>query len=227
MFSIFKKKNTHLDRSINTGPVKDPVYNFKWYETGEGNPFQMRVLDIRSYTQHMISTTKDPNVAEGFVKNRASIGQEYRGFAFNAPTVLEVSLTYPHNGEKMEGAGYKAGEMEDKWDIYCWDNVMYFVRSWTGDVGYKAQVTYNDNHFSIQNIEFQRASSALEEQSIALNNVHFLISTLLFKRVQPHKIPRHLLTNEEIAAYSFAAFGRNSWYATYEDVIDSRTGSAV
>ncbi|WP_426669404.1 hypothetical protein ACPPVU_24720 [Mucilaginibacter sp. McL0603] len=216
MFSFFKKK----DQKKQTEQKANPLYDFKWYDLGEGNPFNKRILDIRSFTQQMTSTTQNRNVAELFLKNRAGIGQEYIGFRFKNCISIDTELIYRHNGEKVEGSGYKAKVMEDKWDIYAWNDIIYFVRSWTGDVGYKAFITYNHQSFTVYKIEFEGQNAAQSEQSLVINNIHFLLSTLAFKAVQPHKIPGHLITHEEIAAYSFALFGRNCWYATYDDITD-------
>jgi hypothetical protein len=217
MFNFFKKK----DQKKQPKAGIDPMYDFKWYDPGEGNPFNKRILDIRPFTQQMISTTKDHHVADLFLKSRASIGHEYVGFEFKNTISIDTQLLYPHNGNKIEGAGYKAKAMEDKWDIYVWNDIIYFVRSWNGDVGYKAFISYNDKSFTVYKIEFEGQTATNDEQSVAINNVHFLILTLAFKAVQPHKIPEHLVTNEEIAAYSFSSFGHNCWYATYDDVIDT------
>lgn len=196
------------------------MYNFNWYDVGEGNPFNKRILDIRPFTQKMISTTKDPAIAQLFLTNRQSSGEEYIGFDFENSTSVDTQLIYPHKGGKIEGVGYKAKVMEDKWDIYVWNDIIYFVRSWTSEVGYKAFITYSDNSLIVHKIEIDGNNRSESEQSIAINNVHFLISTLAFKAVQPHKIPNNLITNEEIAAYSFSVFGRDCWYATYDDVIN-------
>jgi len=216
MFNFFRKmiKTVPVEQGVN------PMYDFKWYDLGESNPFNTRILDIRPYTQQMISTTQDPRIAELFLINRKGIGQQYIEFEFKNGVSTDVHLTYSHDGKKIEGVGYKASTMEDKWDIYAWNDIIYFVRSWTGDVGYKAFITYNDKSFTVYKIEFEAVGEVENQLSIATNNVHFLISTLAFKAVQPHKIPDHLVTNEEIAAYSFSIFGRNCWYATYDDIIN-------
>jgi len=216
MFSFFKKK----DRKMRQLPATDPVYDFKWLDAGVDNPYNRRILDIRPFTQHMTSTTTDPIIATLFLQNREGVGQEYAGCEFENSISIDVRLIYPHNGEKIEGAGYKAKEMEDKWDIYAWNDILYFVRSWTGELCYRAFITYDDESFIVNRIEFKKLSERSNEQSMAINNIHFLISTLTFHAVRPHKIPEHLNTNEEIAGYSFSLFGRNCWCATYDDITD-------
>lgn len=199
----------------------NPSFNFKWHDPGNGNPLNKRILDIRPYTQYMISTTNDRKTAERFITNRKITGEEYKGFEFKSAVSVNAQLTYPHNGTRPEGICYKAGELEDKWDIYIWDDIIYFVRSWTSAVVYKAFINYSDGKLIIHKIEFETRGDNESESLIAINNVHFLISTLARKIVMPHIIPGHLKTYEEIAGYSFSLFGRNCWYATYEDILDT------
>lgn len=53
MFNWFKKKkSTNSDESERL--QQNDTYNFKWYEIGPDNPFNKRVLDIRSFTLNMI-----------------------------------------------------------------------------------------------------------------------------------------------------------------------------
>jgi len=217
MFNFFKKKEPKKPQEANV----DPKYNFKWYDIGGGNPFNKRILDIRPFTQEMTSTTQDPLIADLFLRRRESVGDEYAGFEFKNPSSMETRLLYPYDGGEFEGSIYKAKAMEDKWDICGWNDIIYFVRSWTGNVCYKAFIVYDDKSVTVEKIEYERHSVTNDEQSIAINNVHFLLLTLAFKAVRPHKIPEHLVTNEEIAAYSFSLFGRNCWYATYDDTIDT------
>ncbi|MEO3402978.1 hypothetical protein AAFN85_03690 [Mucilaginibacter sp. CAU 1740] len=217
MFSLFRK----AIRTMPADQSNDPSLNFKWYDPGDGNPLNKRILDIRPYTQYMISTTNDWKTAERFITNRKITGEEYKGFEFKGAISVNAQLTYPHNGKRLEGICYKASEMEDKWDIYIWDDIIYFVRSWTSVVAYKAFVNYSDDKLIIHKVEFETRDDNESESLIAINNVHFLISTLAGKTVMPHTIPGHLKTYEEIARYSFSLFGRNCWYATYEDILDT------
>src|ERR1700722_18734053 len=117
MFGLFKNKQKESEVS----QPKKEEYNFKWYEPGEGNPFNKRILDIRRLTQTMLSFTSDKDVAELFVKRRSSVGEELIGIQMPDSKTISVNLEYPHNGSKMEGAGYRAKCMEDKWDIYFWN----------------------------------------------------------------------------------------------------------
>jgi hypothetical protein len=133
---------------------------------------------------------------------------------------INVDLVYPHNGSKIEGAAYKAKCMEDKWDIYGWNDIIYFTRSWTGEVVYKAFIIVANTNFKIHEIEYIPNENE-EDKSLAINNVHFLIKTLAFGAIHPHKVPKSLTTDKDIALYSFNQFGHNCWYATFDEILDT------
>lgn len=216
MFGLFKKKVKESETFEN----KDQEYEFSWVEIGEQNPFNKRILDIRSFTQHVLAFTKDKHVAGLFNKQRHSIGQELTNTKIPGSKTIEVSLVYPHNGSKIEGAAYKAKCMEDKWDIYGWNNILYLTRSWTGEIVYKATIHVTETSFEVQKIEYCADGYNENDPSLVVNNVHFLLKTLAFGAIYPHKVPAVLTNEKDIAIYSFSQFGHNCWYATYDDVLD-------
>ncbi|SHE46638.1 hypothetical protein [Pedobacter caeni] len=216
MFGLFKKKVKEPETFQN----HDQEYEFTWHEVGKDNPFNKQILDIRSFTQHMLSFTKEKYVAELFNKQRHSIGRELINTKIPKSKTINVSLVYPHNGSKIEGAAYKANCMEDKWDIYGWDNIIYLTRSWTGEVVYKAFIKVTDASFEIQKIEYTPDVYSENDQSLVVNDVHFLIKTLALGAIYPHKVPTVLTNEKDIAIYSFNRFGHNCWYATYYDILD-------
>jgi hypothetical protein len=208
MFDWFKKKNQESKEE----------YKFVWYDIGGDNPFNKRILDIRSLTQTMISFTSDKSVAELFNKQRMSIGNELIGIDIPESKMVECSLIYPHNGAKIEGVCFKAKCMEDKWDIYGWNNIIYLTRSWTGAVVYKAFINVTDSNFTIYKIEYSPDIYTEADESLVKNNTHFLIMSLAFGAIYPHKVPNTISTEKDIALYSFAQFGKNCWYATFDDI---------
>ena len=196
-------------------------YKFVWYDIGQDNPFNKRILDIRSLTQTMMSFTKDKSVAELFNKQRLSIGNELIGIDIPESKMVECSLIYPHNGSKIEGTCFKAKCMEDKWDIYGWNDVIYLTRSWTGAVVYKAFINVTDSNFTVYKIEYSPDKHTEADESLVINNIHFLIMSLAFGAIYPHKIPNTIITDKDIALYSFGQFGRNCWYATFDDILNT------
>ncbi len=217
MFGLFKRKKKESE----SYQSKTDEYDFKWYDLGEGNPYNKRILDIRNLTQTMLSFTSDKEVAVLFNKQRHSIGEELINVKLEGSKTIPTNLEYPHNGSKMEGAGYKAKCMEDKWDIYFWNGIMYLTRSWTGEVIYKAHTTVSSTNFTITKIEYTENEYTQADPSLVIDNVHFIVQSHAFGRPYPHRVPKTLIEEKEIALYSFNQFGHNCWYATYDNIVDT------
>lgn len=215
MFGWPKKKPAKLSESEVL--QRGGNFRFQWHEIGEGNPFNKRILDIRSFTLSMIATTSKKEVAEKFTSLRTSVGNEHIGTNVSNSKSTSTNLTYPHNGASLQGVVFKADSMDCKWDIYIYDGTFYFSRSWTGDLVYKATANVGADLIQLLNIEYPSDMDEL----LAINNVHFLIMSHAFGKVFPHMIPKGLESENDIAAYSFSAFGNKACYASHEQITDT------
>lgn len=101
-----------------------------------------------------------------------------------------------------------------KWDIYIYDSVFLFVRSWTGQLKHRAFAEIGDTDIRIRQIE-----TSLDDVEMAPQAVYFILGTHAMGRVLPHTIP-HDTPNvpQEIALMSFSMYGNLGCYATYEDI---------
>ena len=66
MFGIFKrKKSEKLSRSDEAEHASaNELESPKWYEIGDGNPFNERILDMRSIALNIVATTREKSIAE-------------------------------------------------------------------------------------------------------------------------------------------------------------------
>src|SRR5262245_24490526 len=189
-------------------------YEFKWYDVGPDNPFGLRVLDCRPLSWSMVSTTADLKVAESFDRLRGSDGRDLIERAIPKPVRVPTSLRFPHNGEPLDGIVFKAREMEDMWDIYIYDSVFLFARSWTGDLVYRARATVGSKEIDITEIE-----CSAEQQGLAAADVFFLLASHAMGRVLPHRVPCEPTESPfTIALLSFSLFGRYGCYAAFDDI---------
>jgi hypothetical protein len=192
----------------------DKQFVFKWYEPGPGNPFGIRVLDCRSLTWNVVATTKDKAVAEHYNLLRRSDGKDLITVPIEDSVHFPVSLKFPHNGAKLEGIVFKAGSMDVKWDIYVYDSVFLFVRSWTGELCYRAAAVIGPSEIHITGIQ-----CAHSEVGIAPSHVYFLMGTHAMRRVLPHRLPDETPDDPmTMATTSFSLFGKLGCYATFEDI---------
>jgi len=185
-----------------------------WHDPGPANPFGIRVLDCRDVTWSMVAATADPKVAERFVLLRGSDGKELIGAPIPDPVRLPTSLRFPHNGASLEGVVFKADAMEIKWDIFIYDSVFLFARSWTGELCYRAVAKVGPTEIHITEIE-----CPAKDAEVAASHVYFLIGTHAMGRVLPHRLPATTPHDPvTMATVSFALFGRLGCYATFENV---------
>lgn len=203
---------SNQDSSNGEGTPAPPEY--KWYDVGPENPFGVRVLDVRSLTWHVVAATSDDRIAQSFSDQRASDGSEYLAAVIENSQTVACQLTFPHNGDPLEGIVFKADSMDVKWDIYIYESVFLFVRSWTGQLQYRATARIGADSITISSIEAPENDIDTAPQA-----VYFLLGTHAMKRVLPHTMPPFAPPDEQsIALMSFSMYGNLACYATFDDV---------
>lgn len=164
----------------------------------------------------MVSTTANAEIARRFVQLRPSRGDEYRGQAPAAAHHVSRNLSYVYPKHPSEGPLFKAEHMEDKWDIYFFDNGLYFARSWSGELAYKAEIRYDAGRMDLTKI----AIGGNQDPIFAPRVVDYLVKSHLLNHDAPHPLPVDLpATPDQIALFSFSMFGRRCSYGTFADTI--------
>lgn len=216
MFNWFKKnKRKAVSEFLKTNSQE---YSFRWFEIGESdNPFNKKVLDVSSYTRTTMAFTKEKAVAEKYNELRTSLGKELIEIDTTDFDKIYANLQYPHNGDILEGIAFRSDSMDCKWDIYAYDDYLFFSGNWDGQLVYKAKYGIGSDKIIISEILFDNYLSKDE----AINDVHFLIKTHAIGQAFPHLIPKELETEPEIAQWSFTKFGNRAYYACYDDITDT------
>jgi hypothetical protein len=194
----------------------DSFMQMKWLDPCE-NLFGIRVLDCRPFSATMISSTKDPNIVAHFMRLRTATGQEHRGQHPADPLTVECYLRYPFNGESKDGPLFVARQMEEKWDIYLYDSMLFFARSWTGHLLLRAAIVFKEKEAVIATVEASRAN-VMDDPALAVRKVDFLMKTHLYRKEAPHPFPHGIPDDKKtLAMYSFSEYGRWAFYGSFED----------
>ena len=156
----------------------------RWLSSDE-NPVGIDILDCRMFAMTMMSTTGDQEVALRFSQLRSSVGHEIAGSCPERARRIQCSLDFPLDSPLNEGPLFKAEVMEDKWDIYLLSEHLYFCRSWTGALIFRASVTLSDERMVVSAIE----TNPSEDNDIVIRQVAFLIWSHVFGRVSLHPLP--------------------------------------
>src|SRR5262249_29722984 len=158
--------------------------------------------DCRPFSTTMISTTSDPAVADSFGRLRGDSGEGHRGRHPADTVTVPCGLSYPSPGGSRDGPLFVARQMEDKWDVYLYDGHLYFARSWTGDLVYRAAVEFRGDEAVVTAVEVGRARAG-DDPGLAVRAVDFLLKSHVHGREAPHPLPRGLPEDTRtLAVYS-------------------------
>ena len=204
----------HAPVAAPAGP--DPLAQVGWVSATK-NPFGVDLLDCRAFTGSTTAFAKDPKVTDSFAMLRRSKGDEHRGAPPEQEAICPCDLRYAHNGQVEDGPLFKAEVMEDKWDIYLYDNYLYFARSWTGTLEYRARVTFDEREAHVVAVEARR-EMVEDDPAYAVAAVDFLIRSHLYGQPIPHPLPRSAGEDpRQLAVLSFSMYGRKALYGTFAD----------
>lgn len=197
-------------------PASDPLSEVRWLSASE-SPFGVDLLDCRSFSQSMLAVTQDPKVAETYATLRGSSGEQYRGRAPEDSTTCNCDLRYPHKGDTCDGPIFKAEVMEDKWDIYLFDGHLYFARSWTGELEYRAHILFHDDGANVVGVE-ARKTLVEGDPAYPIAAVDYLIRSHLYRLPVPHPLPKSIGQDpRQLALFSFSQYGRKGLFGTFAD----------
>jgi hypothetical protein len=143
-------------------------------------------------------------------------GQTMRGTLPEDHIEIPCSLLYEYGGETADGVLFKSAVMEEKWDIYLYDSLVYFCRSWTGSLTLVAELKPTQDSLRVSRVW----ASSPEEPAFAVQQVDYLIKSHLYKLRVPHPLPI-VLQNEPkaVALYSFSQYGRICCFGSFESTL--------
>jgi hypothetical protein len=125
-------------------------------------------------------------------------------------------LTYQIEDRAADGPIFKSPSMEVKWDIYLFSDQMFFCRSWTGDLVYRATVKVEPSELRVLNVE----TTQQESSKMVVRVTDFLVKSHVLGAVALHPLGEELGRNaEKLAAYSFGYYGCMGRYGTLEETI--------
>jgi hypothetical protein len=182
---------------------------------GKESPFGMDVLDCRPTAQTYLSTTTDEKIAASFVANTRSNGTEFIGKLPENPVKYDAQFSFKLKHVRIkDGPLFVASCMEEKWNIYYYNQIMYFVRSWTGILVYTALCDINDDTLLLTSIAMKEQSINPRDPSFALREVFFLVVSHVIGDAYPHPVPARIGFDEsDILGFSFSQYGRMGLFA--------------
>ncbi len=211
------KVGDKLPSEFNEINIED--YKLKWYEAEE-NLFGIRIFDCRKFAIGTLTSTTDKKILKNFEKSRMSSGLEYiealphNSIKINVDLKFDLEDIESREIELPDGALFKAGRMEEKWDIYKYKNNIFFVRSWTSELVYVSDYIPTMSGFEISYVYLGYNEINKDNPFFGLKVVEFLVYSHILRVQFPHPIPKEIENDSEmITKFSFSLFGDLGYYA--------------
>src|SRR6478609_1429151 len=185
-----------------------------WIEAAE-TPWGVPVLDVRAVTQHMISTSADPQCAANAISFGGDDGSAFAADEPASPRVIGALMRFRVNSPLPDGALFRPRQMEHKWAIFHHQQRILFVRSWTRKLHAIAELSSGEGYVEIRKI----SGVFVEEEEHPLfttMTVDFLLRSHALGMVYPAPLPEGLeQTPLEAAMWCFQMFGNLALCATH------------
>jgi hypothetical protein len=187
----------------------------RWLQPNE-NLWRLPVLDCTQYAHGITSFTGNSEVAKKYAELPGASGQELPRLDFKPAQHFACNLTYKIHKRPADGPVFKSRVMEEKWDIYLYEEGLFFCRSWSGELIYRAAAKCEPPALIISMVE----SSQLLPEKLAVRQVDFLIKSHLMLATALHPLPADLGRDaEKQATNSFSWYGAKGRYGTLEETI--------
>jgi hypothetical protein len=206
-----------------------------WIEPAD-NPFGMRVLDCKAFCQDSPMTalgTEALSIGARIDQARSDPRHCTQSASLNAARTIPCLLSYPA-GESVnsDGAQFVASVMEDLWNVFQFGGYLYFTRSWTSELRYRAKLHVRPQAVFVTAIDVCGTPPPDDlyhrepDENLPVRQVDFLIKALLYGIAAPAPAPRCLAEREPgfIALFSLMEYGRWGWFPTFEDTTEHRFG---
>jgi len=186
-----------------------------WMEAAE-TPWSVRVLDVRSVTQHLISTSADPQCAANAISFGADDGSAFEDCAPLVERVIGAMIPFRVEAPLSDGALFRPWVMEHKWAIFHRGGRILFIRSWTRKLHVIAELAAGEG-----SVEIKRLNGVFteEEESPLFTTMvaDFLLRSHALGLVYPAPLPEGLDDSaQEAAMWCFHMFGNLALCATNE-----------
>ncbi len=198
-----------------TRPQTGSEFEFEalvWMEADE-NPFGVKVLDCRPLGDSLRSLTTDPRSVQFFGSPDARSGEVFQGMVPDPAITVPCDLLFPLSAPLPNGGPlFLASVMEEKWNVYHFADVLYFVRSWNGELRYTVGVTVSEAGLHVSEVRALR-THLYAEGSLVLRQIDYLIRCCILGEITPHPVPLFCVSKQAIAVWTFSEYGRLGHFA--------------
>jgi hypothetical protein len=186
------------------------------------NPWGLKLLDLSSLTQTMLSSSADPRMAENAISYSGENGTTFFGQKPKNNKTITTNISLPIDKVLAAGVLFTPNTMEHKWAIYFDGEYIIVVRSWLREVFVIAKTSQKDNVLFIENIigEFTQNESPAFTTAVLV----FLLISHSIGEIVPAPLPKEFENDLNAAGlWAFSTYGNMVHLGVFEDSFISTT----
>lgn len=205
--------------AVATAVAADPWDQVAWVEP-DAHESGLRCLDCRAVAALPLDPSGLPEQAARFASLREDDGRALVHLRPEDSLSLPAALRLPvPSAETRDGTLFAAKTLEDKWDVFLFEGWLYFRRSWSGQLIYRATLRTEGTTAVIETVQAP-GEAASSDAAFCVREVDYLVKSHLYGLPAPHPLPAELQgSDREIAEFSVQRHGRRALWATYGDTI--------
>lgn len=180
------------------------------------NPWGIKLIDLRSISQTMTSTSKDRQMAINAISYGQEDGTTFWNQKPNNNTTIPSNISIPIDGTLAPGVLFTPSTMEHKWAIYFDGEYLIFIRSWLREVMVTAKTSQKNGQLIVEAITGEFAEGETEQFTNSFLN--FLLISHAINEDIPAPLPKRLETETGTAGlWAFSSYGNKANYGTFDE----------
>ncbi|MCW3161103.1 ankyrin repeat domain-containing protein [Chryseobacterium oryctis] len=186
-----------------------------WIEASD-NEWGVKILDLRSVSKNVISTSRDSKMAENAVSYGGKNGTEFWGIKPDNDKTISTDISFPIDAILEPGVLFIPDVMEKKWAIYFDGMYLIFVRSWLREVFVIAKTSQKNNQLIIENVigEFTPNESPEFTQAV----LRFLLISHVMREEFPAPLSKDFVEDTNQAAiWAFSLYGNMADFGIFDE----------
>lgn len=180
----------------------------------EENPWGYRLLDLRPFSQTMISTSENLLMATNAISYGGESGTTFFGQRPQNNKTTETYITIKIDKALYPGVLFTPDTMEHKWAIYFDGEYLIFIRSWLREVFVVAKTIQKDNQLIIESITGEFTKDETPELTETILN--FILLSHSTREIIPAPIPATFENDTDLAAkWAFSTYGNMAQFGVF------------
>ncbi|MBF7090838.1 ankyrin repeat domain-containing protein [Flavobacterium sp. ALJ2] len=180
------------------------------------NPWGHKILDLRPFSQTMISTSENKEMATNAISYNAENGTSFFGQKPVNEKTIKANLSFKTDKILYPGVLFTPNTMEHKWALYFDGEFLIFVRSWLREILVVAKTTQKENELIVETITGEFTEDESPEFTKAILN--FILISHSIGEIVPALLPIEFQNDTTIACHwAFSTYGNMAQLGVFDE----------